>query len=105
MAEPQPAAIQEGAADPHAPTSTAEDRKAASALSSLDTQDEDAAGKKNVDSKALGEAMKGLNVKENAGEEKKVIKIEPVDVSLLVRPTGCLLCIQSERSLSSRVGY
>ncbi|KAF2643420.1 hypothetical protein P280DRAFT_394814 [Massarina eburnea CBS 473.64] len=86
MAEPQPAAIQEGAAEPHAPTGSAEDRKAAAALSSLDapTQDDDAAGKKNVDSKALGEAMKGLSVKEHAGDEKKkVVKIEASDVSLL----------------------
>ncbi|KAF1951762.1 hypothetical protein CC80DRAFT_495906 [Byssothecium circinans] len=86
MAEPQPSEIQEGAADPHAPTGTAEDRKAAAALSSLDapTQEDEVAGKKNVDSKALGEAMKGLSVKENAGEQKKAVKIEATDVSLLV---------------------
>ncbi|PVI00216.1 hypothetical protein DM02DRAFT_614552 [Periconia macrospinosa] len=83
--EPQPEALHEGAADPHAPTGTAEDRKAAAALSSLDAQDDDAAGKKNVDSKALGEAMKGLSVKDKNGDEKKkIVKIDAADVSLLV---------------------
>ncbi|KAF2279545.1 uncharacterized protein EI97DRAFT_370978 [Westerdykella ornata] len=95
MAEsPQPPTIHEGASGPHAPTSTAEDRKAAAALSSLDAPDDDsAAGKKDVDPKALGEAMKNLSVTENskagpekAGPEKKnkTIRIEPADVTLLV---------------------
>ena len=84
MAEPQPAEVHEGAADPHAPTSTAEDRKAAAALSTLDTQ-EDAEGKKEVDTKALDKAMKGLDVKDKKVEEKKTIKVEAADVSLLVR--------------------
>jgi hypothetical protein len=57
MAEPQPSDIHEGAADPHAPTSSAEDRKAAAALSSLDTQ-EDSAEKKEVDGKALNKACR-----------------------------------------------
>lgn len=85
--EPQPSAIHEGASEPHAPTSTAEDRKAAAALSSLDAQDDESAGKKNVDPKALGEAMKNLSVEENkAGpEKKKTVKIEAADVTLLVR--------------------
>jgi len=84
MAEPQPSAVHEGAADPHAPTSTAEDRKAAAALSTLDTQD-DAGEKKEIDTKALDKAMKGLDVKDKKGEEKKVVKVEPADVNLLVR--------------------
>jgi hypothetical protein len=83
MAEPQPAEVHEGAADPHAPTSTAEDRKAAAALSTLDTQDE-AGEKKEVDTKALDKAMKGLNVKDTKGEEKKTVKVEVADVNLLV---------------------
>jgi hypothetical protein len=83
MAEPQPPDVHEGAADPHAPTSTAEDRKTAAALSTLDTQDE-AAEKKDVDSTALDKAMKGLGVKDGKGEEKKTVKIEAVDVALLV---------------------
>ncbi|PSN70464.1 hypothetical protein BS50DRAFT_520278 [Corynespora cassiicola Philippines] len=83
MAEPQPATIHEGAADPHAPTSTAEDRKAAAALSSLDAQDDESSGKKEVDTKALGEAMKTLSVQKKNAEQKKDVKVDPKDVSLL----------------------
>ncbi|KAF1841832.1 uncharacterized protein K460DRAFT_369844 [Cucurbitaria berberidis CBS 394.84] len=83
MAEPQPSSISEGAADPHAPTGTAEDRKAAAALESLDAQ-EDGGEKKDVDNKALDKAMKGLNVKDKKGEEKKIVKVEAADVALLV---------------------
>jgi hypothetical protein len=87
--EPQPTALQEGASNPHAPTSTAEDRKAAAALSSLDTQDEDAAGGKkgkDVDTRALNEAMAKVSVEESKGETKKQIKVQPksTDVALLV---------------------
>lgn len=85
MAEPQPSAVQEGAADPHAPTGTADDRKAAAALSTLDAP-EDNGVKKEVDGKALDKAMKGLNVKDAKTEEKKKnVKVEPADVNLLVR--------------------
>lgn len=85
MAEPQPSNIQEGASEALPPSGSVEDRKAAAALSSLDAQDDDTVGKKEVDTKALGEAMKGLNVKESTGEvPKKAVKIEPIDVSLLV---------------------
>jgi hypothetical protein len=87
MAEPQPADVHEGAADAHAPTGTAEDRKAAAALSTLDTQD-DAGEKKEVDTKALDKAMKGLDVKDQKTEEKKTVKVEVVDVNLLVRHYG-----------------
>lgn len=86
MAEPQPQDVHEGAADPHAPTGTAEDRKAAAALSTLDAAGDDAADKKEVDSKALVRAMKGLNVKDQKEEEKekKTVKVEAADVNLLV---------------------
>jgi len=83
MAEPQPADVHEGATDPHAPTGTAEDRKAAAALSTLDVQ-EDAGAKKEVDKNALDKAMKGLDIKDKKGEEKKTVKVEPADVNLLV---------------------
>jgi hypothetical protein len=83
MAEPQPTTVQEGAADPHAPTGTADDRKAAAALSALDAQ-EDSGVKKEVDSKALDKAMKRLSVKDTKREEKKNVKVEPADVNLLV---------------------
>src|SRR5690242_2636756 len=85
MAEPQPSTVQEGAADPHAPTGTADDRKAAAALSTLDAQ-EDNEIKKEVDDKALDKALKGLNIKDaKLGEKKKHVKVEPTDVNLLVR--------------------
>lgn len=86
--EPQPSNIHEGASEPQAPAGSAEDRKAAAALSSLDAQDDDSSAKKDVDSKALGEAMKNLSVKDKgAGQTKKMaVKIDPADVSFLVRP-------------------
>ena len=91
MAEPQPSAVHEGAADAHAPTSTAEDRKAAAALSALDTRDGDNGAKKEVDGKALDKAMKGLSVQDKTEWDKKNVKIEASDVTLLVRQTlGCL---------------
>jgi hypothetical protein len=99
MAEPQPDSVQEGAADPHAPTSTAEDRKAAAALSALDAADDDS-NKKEVDSKALGEAMKNLAVADNKSKapakkevavgKKKVVKVDAKDVELLVGTSGNL---------------
>ncbi|KAF3051642.1 hypothetical protein E8E11_009250 [Didymella keratinophila] len=85
MAEPQPDAVQEGAADPHAPTATADDRKAAAALSSLDAQDDNGTSKKEVDGKALDKAMKNLNVKDTKAEAKKNVKVEPAQVNLLIK--------------------
>lgn len=84
--EPQPSNIQEGASDAPAPTGSAEDRKAAAALSSLDAQGDDEAGKKEVDSKAVEKAMKKLSVKDGKGgdAQKKAVKIEASDVNLLV---------------------
>ncbi|KAF2625864.1 hypothetical protein BU25DRAFT_412123 [Macroventuria anomochaeta] len=85
MAEPQPSTVQEGATDPHAPTATTDDRIAAAALSTLDAQDDNGTGKKEVDGKALDKAMKNLNVKNAKAEEKKNVKVEPADVNLLVK--------------------
>ena len=103
MAEPQPSAIREGAdaediEHPPVPAS-AEDRKAAAALSSLDAKDDDdsAAQKPDVDQKALGDAMsrlqvagKGKETGENKakteGEVKKKVKVDQADVALLVSP-------------------
>ena len=92
--EPQPASVHEGAQTPAAPASSAEDRKAAAAMSKLDAHqhdDEAAAPKKGVDAEALGKAMKNLDIKENNNvppkkeETKKVVKVNPADVALLVR--------------------
>lgn len=83
MAEPQPSTVKEGAAEPHAPTGTADDRQAAAALSALDVQ-EDSSVKKEVDGKALDKAVKGLSIKDSKTEDKKNVKVEPADVNLLV---------------------
>ncbi|KAF2402704.1 hypothetical protein EJ06DRAFT_472468 [Trichodelitschia bisporula] len=83
--EPQPATITEGAdatGDPPLPTN-AEDRKAAEALSNLDRADADE--DRDVDSEALGQAMKKLDVGGKKAEAaSKKVKIEAGDVALLV---------------------
>lgn len=96
MAEEQPPNVQEGADQPDVLPANAEDRKAAQAMSSLDARgdDETSAPKKNVDMKALGEAMKHLGAgqeqkkqetaKKEEVEKKKVVKADQADVTLLV---------------------
>lgn len=99
MAEPQPPNVQEGADQPDVLPANAEDRKAAAAMSSLDArggEDEaSSAPKKNIDMKALGEAMKhlggGQEAKKTEGtsakkevEVKKVVKVDAADVALVV---------------------
>lgn len=97
MAEPQPSNVKEGAEQPDVLPANAEDRKAAQALSALDVKgdDEGAAPKKDVDFKALSEAMKSLEINtapkkstESVKKEdvpKKLVKVDPADVTLLVR--------------------
>ena len=108
--EPQPPSVHPGA-DPEdeapiAPKS-AEDRKTAAALSSLDSrgaEDEDAASggaKSQLDQEALGKAMSRLEVgatksgdssgkgrekkdKEEESVKKKAVKVDQADVALLV---------------------
>ncbi|KAI9715446.1 MAG: hypothetical protein M1812_005922 [Candelaria pacifica] len=100
MAEPQPPNTHEGAdiEDPDPPTvpKSAEDRKAAAALSSLDARNDDEStttNKQLVDQEALGKAMKNLEIagsaKKGSGktvkrEEKKAVKVDTADVALLV---------------------
>ncbi|KAF2436988.1 hypothetical protein EJ08DRAFT_577717 [Tothia fuscella] len=83
MAEPQPSNIAEGASEEPALPTNAEDRKAAAALSSLDANAEEETGK-DVDTEALGAAMKNLDVKEGKKAELAKVKVEAVDVTLLV---------------------
>jgi hypothetical protein len=98
MAEPQPSTIHEGAETPPAPAGGAAASEAA-ALSSLDNKTisgSDSAPKKEVDLKALNDAMKALGSGEGskkaataAGtvkkeEPAKSIKVEAADVGLLV---------------------
>ncbi|RQM08423.1 hypothetical protein DH86_00000451 [Scytalidium sp. 3C] len=101
--EQQPASIVEGATtgdveDEVAPTAkSAEDRKAAAALSSLDARAEDESGSRNVDQEAVRKAMDRLTVggatngvtskKQDEKKEqavKKAVKVDPADVTLLI---------------------
>ena len=93
---PQPADVREGAEaaevdeNPALPAN-AEDRKAAAAMSSLERRgddDEDNSKTKNVDTEALGKAMKNLGATEDGGSgvknEEKKVKIDGSDITLLV---------------------
>lgn len=93
--EPLPSDIQEGPEQPESLPANAEDRKAAKAMSKLDARgDEDAGPKKEMDIKALNDAMKNLGVQEEgkpqAADVKKVeapkplLKVDQADVTLLV---------------------
>lgn len=99
--EPQPTNIQEGADPPDALPANEEDRKAAKAMSSLEARggDEDKAEpKKEVDLKALNEAMNNLGFLGKEGEQQKtqtavkkkeepkkpLVKVDQADVALLV---------------------
>ncbi len=100
MAEKQPPTVVEGATtadvDDEVPVAakSAEDRKAAAALSSLDTPRDDHHLEKDVDVEAVRKAMERLGgVKAVNGtavkhDEKKVVKknlkVDPADVALLV---------------------
>ncbi|PSR80390.1 hypothetical protein BD289DRAFT_394799 [Coniella lustricola] len=64
---------------------SAEDRKAAAALSKLDARDDDNAGSSTVDSKGLSEAMNKLSVsKAEDKKDLKKVKVDAADVALLV---------------------
>ncbi|KAF2770009.1 hypothetical protein EJ03DRAFT_83623 [Teratosphaeria nubilosa] len=102
MAEPQPADVREGADAPSSlpANATADDLKAASALSSLDARpDEDTPPKKEIDLKALHDAIKNLGggeagkkttaaVKKEEVFKKPVVKVEQAHVTLLVEQLG-----------------
>lgn len=101
MAEPQPSGVHEGASTPPAPAAAASAAAEAAALSSLDNKtissDASNAPKKEVDIKALNDAMKALDsgsgskkaataaggVKKDE-EPAKLIKVDGADVTLLV---------------------
>ncbi|KXT11908.1 hypothetical protein AC579_10485 [Pseudocercospora musae] len=93
--EPQPSNVQEGADAPDVLPASKEDRKAAQALSSLESKiNDDAGAKKEVDLKALGYALKNLDeqntqkssaaVKKEEAPKKPLIKVAAEDVALLV---------------------
>lgn len=100
MAEAQPPTITEGATtgdvDDEIPAvaKSAEERKAAAALSSLDTPRDDESTSKNVDEEALRKVMERLGggkavngtvaKKEEQKVVKKTVKVDAADVTLLV---------------------
>ncbi|KAJ0163797.1 hypothetical protein CTA2_2383 [Colletotrichum tanaceti] len=65
------------------PAKSAEDRKAASALASLDATG-DAEGSTQVDAEAAQKAIQGLGGATTAKKEVKNVKVDAADVSLLV---------------------
>ena len=106
MAEPQPSTVQEGM-DPDGPPAPtdAEGRKAAAAMSSLETrgeEDGDTKPNKQIDQEALGKAISRLELADKAGkvaagtknekltkekeekEKRAKVKVDQVDVALLV---------------------
>lgn len=97
MAAPLPPTNHDGAdgedAEPSAVPKSAEDRKAAAALSSVSARDDDTAKPlKEADQEALGKAIQALDFNGSGtpkGEEqkeikKKVVKVDPDAVALLV---------------------
>lgn len=119
MAEPQPSNVHEGASTPPAPPAAASAAAEAAALSSLDNKtlsDASAAPKKEVDLKALNDAMKALDSGSGSkkaaaagslkkdGEPAKLIKVEAADVTLLVNiPDVHLICKSQMYFIVSRL--
>jgi hypothetical protein len=133
MAEPQPSTVHEGASTPPAPQAAASAAAEAAALSSLDNKPlsdaSSSAPKKEIDLKALNDAMKALD--SGSGSKKvsaaaaaagglkkddepaKLIKVDAGDVSLLVSPRLCLVvvsfwsfrCVDLVKFLADRVMY
>lgn len=91
MAEPQPRNLHEGATtgdvedEVQTTAKSAEDRKAAAAMASLDSRGDDAASSNGVDQEAVSKAMKNLGTKAVEKKEVKKVKVDPADVALLVR--------------------
>ncbi|OTA94143.1 hypothetical protein M434DRAFT_395050 [Hypoxylon sp. CO27-5] len=91
MAEPQPRGVHEGAGsgdvedEVQTTAKSAEDRKAAAAMASLDARGDDASTSNAVDQEAVSKAVKGLG---NGGatekKEVKKVKVDAADVALLV---------------------
>ena len=94
MTEQQPRNVVEGATgdieDERPAVKSAEDRKAASALASLDSTDDASGASKNVDQEAAGQAMKNLGaggaaISAAPAAAKKTVKVDAADVTLLVQ--------------------
>ncbi|KAI2638474.1 hypothetical protein GGS21DRAFT_488560 [Xylaria nigripes] len=88
MAKPQPSTVSEGATpgdveEEVTKAKSAEDRKAAAALASLDSSGDGAEGAE-VDAAAVSKAMKNLGTAAPAEKEVKKVRVDPADVALLV---------------------
>jgi NACalpha-BTF3-like transcription factor len=90
MADKQPPTVVEGATgdvdDERPAAKSAEDRKAASALASLDASNDDSSAA-NVDQEAVSKAMKALGGGAGAAPKaaaKPAVKVDQADVALLV---------------------
>ncbi|KHN97715.1 uncharacterized protein MAM_04730 [Metarhizium album ARSEF 1941] len=94
MAEPQPRNIHEGATiadveeELQSTAKSAEDRKAASALASLDAAGNDDAAGRDVDQEAVNKAMKSLggakSAPATASALAKSVKVDAADLGLLM---------------------
>ncbi|KAI0106000.1 hypothetical protein F4814DRAFT_81238 [Daldinia grandis] len=91
MAEPQPKNLQEGASgdvedEVQTTAKSAEDRKAAAAMASLDTRGDDAGSTNAVDQEAVSKAMQSLGngTSASAAKDAKKVKVDSADVLLLV---------------------
>ncbi|KAI0895385.1 hypothetical protein F4806DRAFT_469088 [Annulohypoxylon nitens] len=90
MAEPQPKGVQEGAGDVEDEVQTtaksAEDRKAAAAMASLDARGDDATSGNAVDQEVASKAIRSLGSGASGAEKKEVkkVKVDAADVALLV---------------------
>ncbi|KYK54556.1 hypothetical protein DCS_06516 [Drechmeria coniospora] len=73
---------------PTATKSSAEDRKAASALASLDANNDDSSAAKNIDQDAVNKAMKSLGSGTGSSSSTqavaKNVKVDAADVALIV---------------------
>ncbi|KAI1415067.1 hypothetical protein F5Y13DRAFT_187752 [Hypoxylon sp. FL1857] len=91
MAEPQPRNVHEGAGsgdvedEVQTTAKSAEDRKAAAAMASLDARGDDASTSNAVDQEAVSKAVNSLG-NGGAAEKKEVkkVKVDAADVALLV---------------------
>ncbi|KAI1123226.1 hypothetical protein F5Y10DRAFT_56810 [Nemania abortiva] len=90
MAEPQPRNVKEGATagdveEEVTKAKSAEDRKAAAALASMDAGGDDAKAAE-VDAAAVSKAMKNLGTAASAPVKKEVkkVKVDAADVALIV---------------------
>lgn len=109
MAEPQPRNVKEGATtgdveEEVTKAKSAEDRKAAAALASMDSNG-DGAEAANVDVAAVNKAMKNLGTAASAPAEKKEvkkIKVDAADVSLVVS-TPSTFYLSTHKTLSEKI--